>query len=251
MLSKVSRRVRRASVQEITIVEPRAQAVDSAPDLLRWSDFASPFPPVAYGGYTRHYVSKTPKDAEAPSYSPVLSHYPDSNSSSRDIPPRSPLFFSPSLKKSLSIIHEVSMESMAPKRPPNLTVSTNTTPTLLRRQRRRLLRTPSIERDFAVHARHLFASSLSVNDTSFLNTPSSHRSAHSHSSSSHSGHSDSNHSDSNHSDYPITPSTSIDSGDESNLFEEGRLEKGCAEEIPNRPDSRSSFSTARSGFSDT
>jgi hypothetical protein len=214
--------------------------VDRAPELLRWCDFSNPFPPVAMGGYRRYYINSIPTILEAPSYCPLLSQEPNPYPA-REIPPTSPLFSSPAPpKRPLTVIHEPSVDPMAPRKPRNLS---------LRRQHHRLLRTPSIKRDFAVHAQHLLASSPSSIDRTW-----SHRSSHSHSSaqSDLSNQSDSMHSDaSNNSNFPITPSTSVDSEDEDYIFVfvDGQLEtKGTYEQ--NRPLSGSSFSTARSNFSD-
>jgi len=64
-------------------------------------------------------------------------------------------------------------------------------------------------------------------------------------------------SDSNHSEYPITPATSVDSGEEGDVFAGTYLEKGWVrasepdlEEVLRRSDSRTSFSTAKSDFDD-
>ncbi|KAF8180120.1 hypothetical protein BJ912DRAFT_1062609 [Pholiota molesta] len=263
MLSKVSKRVRRRSEQDYVAspIESRTTVVDRAPDLVRWCDFTTPFPTVTLGGYARYYTyaGVVPKVAEAPEYCPALSQDPN-RSSPRDIPPKSSLFLpSNPPARSLGIIRESSAESMISRRPPALTVSTNMPHNSLRRQRRRILRTPSIERDFAVHARQFFASSASLNETSESAdlASSSHYSDHSHSSGSHTGsaHSDSAHSESNHSSYthseaPLTPSTSVDSADhfEGTHFSQKLL--ACPEDTHQRPGSSSSFNTAKSGFTD-
>lgn len=290
MLSKVSNRVRRRPTNRDGPTEPATQMVTIAPDLLRWSDFLNPFPPVASGGYTRYYAIRAPEDANArtPEYCPLLSHYPESSSSSAPreilITSKPSLFnFPPPLppaslpqNRSLSIIHEASMESMIPIKLSNSSASELSTPLSLRRKRRQLLRTPSIERDFANISRHLFSSSTtSLNEVSSIavHTPSSSFSRYS----DHSRRSGSSGSDStdlsvesndsgisNHFDiYPITPATSVDSGNDEDygnilvLRDTGQFDVSAecakilkAEVSPQRPDSRSSFSTARSEFSD-
>ncbi|KAF8902588.1 hypothetical protein CPB84DRAFT_848219 [Gymnopilus junonius] len=220
MLSKVTKRVRRRSIQvsdvtTSTLSETR-ESVQVAPDLIRWGNFTDPFPLVALGGYRRYYSTKKPSSPTSPVYSPVLSHCPEP-SPSCETPPTTPLFFTSPPKRCLTVIHEVSVESMTPQKPQDLVI---TMPTSLRRRRRTLLRTPSIERDFAVNLRHIFASSnISVNDVSSVEASlshGSHHSSHSQSSSSSSdSHYDANLSDSsNRSEFPITPSTSVESGDE-------------------------------------
>lgn len=254
MLAKVSKRVRRRSIQECSTSsrEQWTTVVDTPPDLVRWCDFADPFPLIAPGGYARYYASVGPKIAEAPHYCPLLSQCSDSNLSVRETPRQVPLFSQPPAR-TLGTIREASMESMTPKRPMSLTVSTSA-PTSLRRQHRRLLRTPSIERDFAVYGHH-FLSSTGLGAT----PPGSHSSAHLHSPSAHSrsassdsAHSESNHTESAHSEYPVTPSTSVDSDDEfgDNMFARVLYKHDCMDELLQRPDSRTSFSTAKSGFSD-
>lgn len=267
MLSKVANRVRRPSLQDTTIPSPRIhlEVVDCAPDLLRWGDFSTPFPHVAVGGYKKYYASSIPQVVEAPNYCPQLSQESNPHPSC-DIPPSSLLFFiPPPTTRPLTIVHEISMESMTPQKPQNLSIRTNTTGSL-RRKRRRLLRTPSIERDFAIYAQYLATSRPSSDEITTI--PSidrtlSQRSAHSHSDSIHSHcsvQSDlSNHSESmgsecsNHSDFPITPSTSVDSGDdhEGYILVRRQLEKEKPYETLKRPVSSSSFSTARSYLSDS
>ncbi|KAF9485700.1 hypothetical protein BDN70DRAFT_871023 [Pholiota conissans] len=253
MLSKISKRSRRRSEQVYvaSVNEPSSLVVDRPPDLLQWCDLNTPFPSVALGGYTRYYLHAglLPKTTETPGYCPALSQDPY-KTSLIDIPPKSSLFptSSDASPRPLAIIHESSMESVHPRRPPALTVSAMTTPNSLRHKRRRLLRTPSIERDFAVHGRQFFSSSISVNEVS-LSSPSS-QSAHSHSSSS--AHSDSTHSDSSdfsfgHMEFPLSPSTSIES---ESRFELDRKSLICLEETPQRPGSSASFNTAKTGFSD-
>ena len=272
MLSKVTKRVRRHSFQASDVTNPALQetkreSVQVAPDLIRWGNFTDPFPQVALGGYIRYYSALKPGSPTSPAYSPILSHYPDP-APSRETPPASPLFktpLTPPLKRNLTVIREVSVESMSHKKPQNLVINTRTS---LRRRRRTLLRTPSIERDFAVNLGHIFASSnsnMSVNDVSSVEASLSHGSSHSKnsslSSSSESHFDFGQHPDpSNGSEMPITPSTSVDSDDEGAMLARLYLEKAEEMEqetsnpkqevssIPSRPESISSFSTAQSEF---
>ncbi|KDR77211.1 hypothetical protein GALMADRAFT_139223 [Galerina marginata CBS 339.88] len=310
MLSKVTNRVRprRPSLQFETSTsppEPKPERLHEAPALLRWSSFSDPFPSVALGGYTRYY-SKIQPDfthsfSKSPMFCPILSHYPE-RSPSRETPATSPLFSltPPPKQRSLTVIHEVSIESISAKKPRNLSVTISTSPsastsksatsltrspTSLRRRRRQLLRTPSIERDFGINSRHLFGSrslsvsanhnsddsssmdantplsislSLSTSTSTSMSTSVSH--GYSRSSDSHSSQSDSSHS--HQSEYPITPSTSVDSGEEGDVFAGTYLEKGWIQRalepeseselvgVLRRPDSRTSFSTAKSDFGD-
>ncbi|KAF8153164.1 hypothetical protein B0H34DRAFT_677349 [Crassisporium funariophilum] len=249
MLSKVTNRVKKRSAQQTTLNE---QSLETAPDLVRWSDFANPFKPVSPGGYTKYYQAFTrPESSSSPSYCPFLSQCPESSSSREAPPPQSPLFFSLP-KRRLNVIREASLETMAPKKPRNLTISTNVTP--LRRRRRRLLRTPSIERDFGLSPKHLFASDASSSGhsaRSSMDTASSHGSR---SSSQASSDSHSSQSDANHSEFPLTPTTSVESGDEHEVFSGGVLfKKGSGEirpELVERPDSWASYCTARNTLYD-
>ncbi|KAF9564081.1 hypothetical protein CPC08DRAFT_705622 [Agrocybe pediades] len=252
MLSKVSKQIRRRSVQlsssPLSETRTNREVVQCAPDLLRWGDFLDPFPVVAPGGYKRYYASSTSAFPQSPSFNPILSHCPEPSSSFSNRPATSLLFSPPSPidikpERCLGIIHEASLESMAPRTaaPPlrnrvssNASSSNNGHPVSLRRIRRQLLRTPSIERDFPAtptHTRHLsepsniscatYETSSSTTGTTGLHQlhrmPLSHagpRPTRSHSESS--GSSQSN-SSSGHSEYgpitpvmPLTPSTSTD-----------------------------------------
>ncbi|KAF5325516.1 hypothetical protein D9619_009707 [Psilocybe cf. subviscida] len=302
MLTKVTNRVRRRSLTEGGTIAYRIQAVTVAPDLLRWSDFANPFPPVALGGYSRYYASKThsPPAGQESTYCPELSRHPDfasstSSSSSKPSPTgvsgpsslKTPLFplsskpEEPSTppKRSLTIIREASRESMSPGSARAAGQSS------LRRRRRQLLRTPSIERDFAVTARHLFSSSTSslYPPSSDFTTPTKGtaspfplhiRSISTGSDESH-GSEDSHHTSSDESaqseEYPITPTISMDSGevrkgygDTLVLGDTGEFDFGLdgidanstipslptpkVEPVTPRPESWASFSTAKSDF---
>lgn len=264
MLLKISKRSTRRTEESDCMVSPREPhplVVHRAPDLVRWCDFSTPFPAVASGGYTRYYLyaGLYPKDAEAPGYSPVLSQDPCSPSD-HDGPSTSSLFRTPSPEprpptRSLAIIHEASMESMdlcLP--PPALAVPTNVTPRSLRHKHRRLLRTPSIERDFAVHGRRFFSSSLSVNEfAESPDVPSLHHSTHSRSSSSDSSAARSDSSDSfSLPEFPLTPSTSIGSGCHfAGMLGDALKSSECLDDTSERPGSWASYNTAKSDFSDT
>ena len=266
MLSKVTNRVKRRSVQPISLDSPQSrEVVYSAPDLVRWCDLDNPFPSVAFGGYSRYYRARCLSDCgPTPSYCPVLSQYPEASSSKA--PARKPLFITPPIR-SLTIIHEASKESMSPRRLRNLSIATvEESPKSLRRTKGRILRTPSIERDFAEHARQLFAPAMSIRressssttsstDTSSNDLPSSQASSSSESLS----HSSSSQFDSNVTDSPITPTTSIGSGEDNAwIYSDGECyptltakSELCppVDTTPKRPDSRASFMTAKSSLS--
>ncbi|PPQ86420.1 hypothetical protein CVT25_003543 [Psilocybe cyanescens] len=254
MLSRVAKRVRRQSLTQP--VEPWteivAECVQDAPDLLRWSDIPdTPFPRVAMGGYARFYANSTLQFPLSPSFCPILSQCPE-GSPSKQVPSTSPLFPPPSKQQRLTVIHEASRETVAStSHTRNMSTSTSKSPKSLRRRRRQLLRTPSIERDFAVHAQHLFASNTSVNEMSSLESPTSPGSAHSHSHSHSSSDSHSSQSESHHSEEPTTPTTSVEGGDDSESFPlESPLQDNWEDKdsLSKRPESGSSFSTAKSDF---
>ncbi|KIK07157.1 hypothetical protein K443DRAFT_673715 [Laccaria amethystina LaAM-08-1] len=143
------------------------------PDLTRWSDFEDPFPSVSMGGYIRYYRSRS-NSVKEPSHIPTPSLCCTPPSSQSDaVVPTAPLF--PSCSSAASStkhmeklnVAPVSSETLSPainRASPACTSSPTTLPRVnsLRRKRRRLLRTPSIERDFAVSARQLFASHISL-----------------------------------------------------------------------------------------
>ena len=188
MLSKVFRGKRRGTVVAVPSSPPTQPEIQRPkrtlpPDLTRWSDFEDPFPSVSVGGYIRFYRARA-NSVEEPSHipTPSLCCTPPS-SQSNTVVPTAPLFPSCSSAASSSTKHmeklvvateaEVSLETLSPainRASPTCTSSPTTLPRVnsLRRKRRQLLRTPSIERDFAVSARQLFAShiSLSLSTTS-------------------------------------------------------------------------------------
>ncbi|PPR07830.1 hypothetical protein CVT24_003108 [Panaeolus cyanescens] len=274
MFSKVSRR-RRSSAPELSIpVRPEVPTVDVAPALVRWDDFSRPFPPVSPGGYTRYYRTRMtdPNDfSSSPPATPFLSQSPEP-SPTRTRPQRpiqSPLFplSLSQQKRCLSIIRESSAESMNLKKPFFLTISTSPppTPASLRRRKRRLLRTPSIERDFAIQARQLFGSITPINGWSHetgispLNRSMSQSSSYdSHDSR---GYSLSSPSDSGHAEFPLTPATSVDDEEDRDevvftnpwavVAEEKKTACAVNSEPTKRPASRAeSFSTAKSSLSE-
>jgi hypothetical protein len=221
MLSKVTNRAkRRAAAQQKSTCQ--ALRVDIAPELLRWSDFSTPFPSVSLGGYSRFYSTHTtPESTESLNFCPLLSQYPEPSSK---IPQKSPLFAT-LRRRDLPVIREVSLESLTPNKPRNLTIST-TPPHSLKRQRRRIFRTPSTERDFVDGRCQSPSDTITISaDTSSTDTPllsprstSSDDSQLSH--------------DSNHSDSPITPSTSIHYESDS-----ARLSTELLSDKPSSPDS--------------
>ena len=214
MFAKVARRVRRRSAGSITLPPQEAVIqVDIAPELLRWADFSTPFPSVSLGGYSRFYKTHTTSDPEPLLFCPLLSQQPEPSPSS-EIPRKYPLFDT-LRRKSLPLIREASLESLASNlKPKDLTITTSTTPLRsLKRRHRQLLRTPSIERDFAlIRCQSPSNTSITINNVSDdattptpTDTPPSPRS--NYSSESRSSH---NRSDSNHSEFPITPASSIE-----------------------------------------
>ncbi|KAH9474744.1 hypothetical protein JR316_0013209 [Psilocybe cubensis] len=257
MLSKVAKRVRRQSLPQPTSeawTEVLAECVQDAPDLLRWSAIPdTPFPRVVMGGYTRFYANSKLLFPPSPSFCPLLSQFPE-GSPSKQVPSTAPLFSSPiAQQQRLIVIHEASRETMAStSHSRDVSSSTSMSPKSLRRRRRQLLRTPSIERDFAVHAQQLFASNASDNETTSFDSPASPGSAHSHSSSD----LQSSRSEGHHFEEPTTPTTSVEGGDEDelNTVENGDKEKWVQprpKSSPSkRPDSETSYSTAKSDFDD-
>lgn len=219
MFAKVARRVRRRSTAgSITLPPPQEAAiqVDIAPELLRWADFSTPFPSVSLGGYSRFYKLHTTPETESLRFCPLLSQQPEPSPSS-EIPRKYPLFDS-LRRKSLPLIREGSLESLTSNLKPNdLTITTSTTPLrALKRRHRQLLRTPSIERDFALVSLRCRSpsdsTSITINTLSDdattptpTDTPPSPRS--NYSSESRLSH---DRSDSNHSVFPITPASSIE-----------------------------------------
>jgi hypothetical protein len=284
MFAKVISRVRRRSAGQKSSTSPTQPQkaviqVDIAPELLRWADFSTPFPSVSMGGYSRFYETHTHTTSEPTEpllFCPLLSQQPDPSPSS-EIPPQS-LLFDALRPKCLPAIREVSMESLRLNfKPMNLTITTSTTqPRSLKRRQRQLLRTPSIQRDFALGrypSSPSVATSITINNVSDDATPPSPRSIFS-SDSSHSSH---KRTDSNYSEFPITPATSIEDETPLALFLLDKLShiesesesvmtspispSSCrtvkilppgheSESVVTRPLSSISFSTARSDFSE-
>ena len=232
------------------------------PDLRRFSDFENPFPRVSPGGYTKYYekhglpkpkphpvggdlpnpssstiVISTPKPRtlapplSIPTSSSQSSASPSSSSSpksSQSLPSSTSASGSRQRTRTLSTIREGSASSLgcAPStHAPNL----SNTPSL-RRRRARLLRTPSVERHFPATAPKVSVfpgASPAIDDSEF----SSNESLQSHFSRT--------------DDSINTPPTTIEE-DGPLLF---KIEKPYTTLEPfDRPESRSSYATARSNF---
>lgn len=202
MISKVFRGKRRGSAVAVPCSPPPQPEIQRPkrtlpPDLQRWSDFEDPFPSVSVGGYIRYYRSRA-NSVKEPSHISIPSLCcappPSSLSDSAVVVPTAPLFPSCSssaassptkhMEKLADIAEaKVSSETLSPAITRASPACNSSPPPLprvnsLRRKRRRLLRTPSIERDFAVSARQLFAShislSLSTSSSSDPHYPTSH-----------------------------------------------------------------------------
>lgn len=221
MFAKVANRFikRRSPGQESPTLpeqEPRQVVqVHIAPDLLRWSDFSTPFPSVSMGGYSRFYETHTisePTESPSPPFRPLLSQLPEPSPSS-EIPSQSHLFETPR-PSSLPIIREASLESLTPNKPRNLTINTdNTLPHSLKRRQRRLLRTPSIERDYGFRSLLDTAAEVSANVSPMSITAEVEANASPTDIRSTSSSDSHNRSDSNYSEFPLTPSTSFEDED--------------------------------------
>lgn len=258
MLSQVTHQVKRRSTGQKLLKSPKQQwyhqrqrvaPVDIAPELLRWSDFLTPFPSVSPGGYTRYYATHTiPEPMELPNFCPLLSLHPEPLPSSEMR--QSPLFSTLKRRRCPPVIDEVSPESLTPHTPINLTITTEATPPhRLKRRRKRLFSwAPSMENNIVYQP---LSTSITViqlgDDTSSTTIPSSTRSINSTDSVvSHEG------SDSNHSEFLITPSTSI----EGNGTDGGGFPRELLDKVSPHSDSGSvmtrplSFCSARSVFSE-
>ncbi|KAF9467709.1 hypothetical protein BDZ94DRAFT_1248846 [Collybia nuda] len=225
MLSQVVSRVRRHFRRS----QDRHQ---QPPDLRRWSDFMNPFPPVSPGGYRRYYAKHgipEPKVPPTPASSPIEGP-PSMNAPPSALTPAVPFPSQPSGHKrtrtrTLSTIPESVANSTTGT--PKMRVHNLSNTSSLRRRRRRLLRTPSVERDFPVTA-PIFASQehdyISSNDSS--------------------------HSHSSHADSLDTPPTTVEGAEEDHLSL--LREEACPtpDDPYERSESRSSYCTARSDFSD-
>ena len=271
MFSKVVKRVRRLSEAQVLPSSPVVQQqqqqqqqqdvlrVNIAPELLRFSDFSTPFPSVSVGGYTRFYTTYTmiSESTESLHFRPLLSQRPEPSPSS-EIPPKAPLFDTLQ-RPCLPMIREVSLESLTLSRPKNLSITTCTPGPShsLKRRRRRLLRTPSIERDFKrIHGRSQSPSDTiseppdpdTSSSTDIAPSPSSPLSSNSQLSH--------ERSDSNLSECPLTPSTSLD-GEEQDDNEKcstellDKLERHHESDLATtRPISSISFCTAETEFTE-
>jgi len=269
MFSKVVKRVRRLSEAQklassssspvVQLQQPQdVLRVNVAPELLRFSDFSTPFPSVSVGGYTRFYTTYTmiSKSTESLHFTPLLSQQPEPSPSS-ETPPKTPLFDTLQRPCLLPMIREVSLESLTLSKPKHLSISTCTPSHPLKRRRRRLLRTPSIERDFKhIHGRSQSSSNTSIitvsepdADTSstdiapFPSSPVSTDSQLSH--------------ERSDSECPLTPSTSLDSeGDDhetkcsTELYTDKLERHHESDSVTTRPISSISFCTAESEFTE-
>ncbi|EAU84043.2 hypothetical protein CC1G_12483 [Coprinopsis cinerea okayama7 len=221
--------------------------VPQAPDLRRWSDFMNPFPPVGPGGYTKYYKSRKggaggdlesqlqfqlpelcrlnyaipPPPRSIPPVPPTRPQRPTVSTTTTTTTkttthPRSDKATNNLRHRKLSSIAESTSETTlagSSESPATATASTTTACTpvrrSLRRQKRRLLRTPSIERDFGSHAGGLFASQTGTLDRSgsaFSSRTSSEEGGASSASSSSDDHSSPTSTDS---DMPLTPRDEI------------------------------------------
>lgn len=254
MLSKVTDQVKRRSIQLKLPKQQRKHQlrVDIPPELVRWSNFSTPFPSVSLGGYTRFYTTHTtPESTESLTFCPLLSQSPETSSSS-EIPSKSPLFANLK-RRCLPLIREVSLESLTLNKPRHLTITTGPKPPYsLKRRRRRLLRTPSIERDFIQgRYRSLWDTSTTISELSG-GTSSTDIVLSPHSTSSTESRLSHEPCDSN----PITPSTSIGSENDEEIFST-LFDKLSPTHHPNkfesmmtRPISSISFCTAATAFSE-
>lgn len=227
----------------------RVAPVDIAPELLRWSDFLTPFPSVTPGGYTRYYATHTmPEPMELPNFCPSLSLHPEPLPSSET--PHAPLFSTLKRRRCPPVIDEVSPESLTPHTPVSLNITTEATPPHpLKRRRKRIFNpTPITENNIVYQPLSTSITTIQVgDDTSSTTIPSSPRSTYSTDSVvSHEG------SDSNHSEFLITPSTSI----EGNETDDEGFPRELLDKLSPPSDSGSvmtrpiSFSSARSVFSE-
>ncbi|TFK29525.1 hypothetical protein FA15DRAFT_347584 [Coprinopsis marcescibilis] len=254
-------------------VAPRQQhPVSQAPDLKRWSDFMNPFPPVGPGGYTKYYKSKNGAPTNLHFQLPPLCHI---NYFTSPQPKPSPKAPSQSSRKfhsrpdkgnlhKLTSIPESTLEIPDLQAPQSPTSTIQSPGGSLRRRKRRLLRTPSIEREFA-DARALFASQTDLGRSGSTSSSHSSTTQRTHLSSS-SDSDDLNFSPtSTESDMPLTPrDDSIQNDHHFNYLTtdpyvkrrdvyEGVLGEGGEEEGYHsfqRPESWATYRTARSQFSE-
>jgi hypothetical protein len=230
MFAKVANRLirRRSPGQESpTLPEQQPQQVvqvDIAPDLLRWSDFSTPFPSVSMGGYSRFYETYTisePTDSQSPPLSPFLSQ-PPSPSLSSEKPSQFHLFETPR-PSCLPIIREVSLESLTPKKSRNLTITT--LPHSLKRRQKRLFRTPSIERDFGFHSPLDTSFTVKVNANMSPTSITAEVEANASPTDIHSTSSSDSHQRSDSSEFPLTPSTSFEDENVNVMFSSELLDE--------------------------
>lgn len=228
--------------------------IQQPPDLRRFSDFENPFPRVSPGGYTKYYeehgvpkprplpagtlasassstiVISAPKPRVLPSTLSIPTPPSQSSPSSSSYSQSSPSLISASRKgrRTLSIIREGSASSIASS-PSMHMLNLSNTPSL-RRRRARLLRTPSVELHFPATAPKmtLFAGGSPASDESEFSSNDS--------SQSHPSRTD---------DSMNTPPTTIETIEEDGPL----LFKTEVARTYERPESMSSYVTARSNFS--
>ena len=246
MFTKVANRVRRRSAGQkslstsITQSQDAVIQVDIAPELLRWTDFSTPFPSVSLGGYSRFYEKHAPpsEPTEPPlSFCPLLSQQPEPSPSS-EIPPKSPLF-NTLRRKCLPVIREVSLDSLSVNlKPRDLTITTSTTttqPHSLKRRQKQLFRTSGCQSLSEGSDTSITINNVNTDATPTDTPPSPTSSIFS--SDSRSSH---KRSDSNYSEFPITPATSVE--DEIPLLSTELLDK----ELSSTPHIESSESSESS-----
>ncbi|KAF8065098.1 hypothetical protein FPV67DRAFT_169641 [Lyophyllum atratum] len=266
MFATVVSRVRR------TLRRQKSRHQLQPPDLRRWSDFMNPFPHVSPGGYRLYYETHgMPEPKALPTHDPASvssprhptprprrqnasspSSCPSSSSIVQPAPSGVPVPFPPSLPESsktpssrrqdvknttrtLSIIPETSTGT------PNVRIPALSNTSSLRRRRRRLLRTPSVERDFPSRAPTI--ASIRTADLDGFSS----ESVQSHESNSSQSHI-----------YSVdTPPTTVEGLGDEDLSSPVSAKDGAEyddddddRDLYERPDSRSSYCTARSGFSD-
>ncbi|KAF8062199.1 hypothetical protein FPV67DRAFT_1672680 [Lyophyllum atratum] len=258
MFATVVSRVRR------TLRRQKSRHQLQPPDLRRWSDFMNPFPHVSPGGYRLYYETHgIPEPKALPTHDPASVSTPR-----RPTPrPRRQNASSPSSSPASSSLVQPPLPGVQVPFPPSLpepskTPSSrrrdvkNTTRTLstipetstgtqnvripalsntssLRRRRRRLLRTPSVERDFPSRAPTI--ASIRTADLDGFSSESSSSQSHIYS--------------------VDTPPTTVEGLEDEDLSSPVSAKDGAEyddddRDLYERPDSRSSYCTARSGFSD-
>lgn len=254
------------SSSQVTQLRENSPVTTVAPDLRRFSDFMNPFPSVSPGGYTKYYQAKAKADPGSSQFAlPPLCEL-----NQRPPAPRRP----PAIQTSgLATKHRSSRKVTSGSKTLESIPESASDPHSahshegrgqddgpqgsLRRRKRRVLRTPSVERDFAQHAL------LDVHPTlgraaSTSSQSSSSTSAHSPSHSSSCDASTDSHSSNQSSPSSEFPRTPVDNAPlpRAYLFHDPFDQKGLKIQHPQdwepyeRPDSRSTYRTARTHFDD-